>query len=51
VNALVFHVASFRKVAAWDNTSDPPLGAKFAAVLSILLWFGIVAAGRWIGFT
>ena len=51
MNALVFHAASFRSVAAWDNISDPPPGAKCAAALSILLWFGIVAAGRWIGFT
>jgi hypothetical protein len=51
LNALVFHLASFRNVAAWDNTRNPPIGARFAAVLSILLWFGIVAAGRWIGFT
>jgi hypothetical protein len=51
VNALLFHVAPFRKVAAWDNASTPPVGAKLAGILSILLWFGIVAAGRWIGFT
>jgi hypothetical protein len=51
VNALVFHVAPFRKVAAWDNASTPPVGAKLAGILSILLWLGIVAAGRWIGFT
>ena len=51
VNALAFHVAPFRKVAAWDKASTPPVGAKVAGALSILLWFGIVAAGRWIGFT
>ena len=50
-NALVFHVASFRRVTVWDNASASPIGAKFAGALSILLWFGIVAAGRWIGFT
>jgi hypothetical protein len=50
VNALVFHVASFRKVGDWD-VSVPPMGAKFTGFLSILLWLGIVAAGRWIGFT
>ncbi len=51
VNALVFHVTAYRKVAAWDNSLAAPLGAKFAGGCSILLWFGIVAAGRWIGFT
>jgi hypothetical protein len=51
VNALVFYVTPFRKVATWDNASTPPVGARLAGVLSILLWLGIVAAGRWIGFT
>src|SRR5882672_5259760 len=50
-NALVFHLGLFRRVSAWDSAAAPPLGAKFAGVLSILLWLGIVAAGRWIGFT
>jgi hypothetical protein len=27
-----------------------PAAAKFAGCFSILLWFGIVAAGRWIAF-
>jgi hypothetical protein len=27
-----------------------PLGARAAGLLSILLWFGIVAAGRWIAY-
>ena len=51
MNALAYQVAHFRKVAAWDNASAPPVGVKLAGISSILLWFGIVAAGRWIGFT
>jgi hypothetical protein len=51
MNALVYQVAHFCKVAAWDNASAPPVGVKLAGISSILLWFGIVAAGRWIGFT
>jgi hypothetical protein len=50
-NALVFQFGSFRKVADWDSAAAAPLGAKAAGFFSILLWFGIVAAGRWIGFT
>ncbi len=50
-NALVFHLSSFRRVTVWDNASASPIGARFAGAMSILLWFGIVAAGRWIGFT
>lgn len=29
----------------------PPWPARLAGALSLLLWIGVVAAGRWIGFT
>jgi len=50
LNALIFHQTAYRRVARWDDSPATPLGAKFAGVCSILLWFGIVAAGRWIAF-
>jgi uncharacterized protein DUF6644 len=49
LNALVFHQTAYRRVAGWE-VSPTPAGAKFAGCFSILLWFGIVAAGRWIAF-
>jgi hypothetical protein len=50
VNALAFHVLAYRKVAEWENAPVTPLAAKFAGCVSILLWFGIIAAGRWISY-
>ena len=50
LNALIFHQTVYRRVARWDDSLATPLGAKFAGACSILLWFGIVAAGRWIAF-
>jgi hypothetical protein len=50
VNALLFHFGVYRNVERWEQGTTP-LGAKFAGVFSILLWFGIVTAGRWIAFT
>lgn len=50
LNALIFHQTVYRRVARWDDAPATPLGAKFAGCCSILLWFGIVAAGRWIAF-
>jgi hypothetical protein len=50
VNALVFQVTAFRTMAQWDLHVDTPRGAKIAGFLSIVLWFGVVAAGRWIAF-
>jgi hypothetical protein len=50
LNALIFHVTVYRRVGSWDEAAVTPVGAKLAGGLSILLWFGIVAAGRWIAF-
>jgi hypothetical protein len=50
VNAIVFHYTAYRSVGKWDDASSTPIGAKVAGTLSILFWFGIVAAGRWIAY-
>ena len=50
VNAMGFHLTAYRSVGKWDNAAATPFGAKLAGSFSILLWFGIVAAGRWIAF-
>jgi hypothetical protein len=50
INMLVFHSLGTRHLAAWDR-KEPPKLAKLAGGTSLLLWAGIVAAGRWIGFT
>jgi len=50
LNALIFHTASYRRLQQWDTSPHVPAGAKIAGAFSVLLWFGIVAAGRWIAF-
>ncbi len=45
VNALLFHLTTYRSVAKWD-TSGPPRGAKVAGGLSLALWAGVVVTGR-----
>jgi hypothetical protein len=37
-------------VGKWENDPVGPLSARIAGLCSILLWFGIVAAGRWIAY-
>jgi len=49
-HAAVFHWGVERDVAAWDGSAVLPAKAKIAGGVSILLWIGIVAAGRLIGF-
>lgn len=51
LNMLLFHTTTYRNVLKWDTDANPPAAAKAAAALSIVFWVGIVAFGRWIGFT
>jgi hypothetical protein len=46
LNALAFHRGAFRSVDRWDAGSTAPAAARAAAVLSLALWIGVIAAGR-----
>jgi hypothetical protein len=50
INAFVFHALAYQSVGKWENDPVAPLSARVAGLVSILLWFGIVAAGRWIAY-
>jgi hypothetical protein len=47
VNVLVFHIIVYKNVTAWDKAEITPWGAKIVGFVSILLWLGIIIAGRW----
>jgi hypothetical protein len=49
-NALVFHKTVYAKIAAWDEAPVPPVRARLAGLCSLVLWIGVVAAGRSIGY-
>ena len=51
LNMIVFHVVTYRSVGEWDEAPRTPFAARFAGAFSIAIWLGIVAFGRWIGFT
>jgi hypothetical protein len=51
INMLVFHFVTYRSVAAWDEAPRTPLPVRLAGAASLALWVGVVAFGRWIGFT
>ena len=51
LNMVVFHFVSAKDLPKWENEPAPPLSARLAGGLSILLWVSVVACGRWIGFT
>jgi hypothetical protein len=46
LNALAFRVGAFRTIHAWSCGSQAPPGAKASAVLSLVLWAGVIACGR-----
>lgn len=49
VNMAVFHLISARGITRWDTEAVTTLPAKFAGGCSLMLWIGIMLAGRWIG--
>lgn len=51
INMLAFHALTWTSVSHWDQHAPPPLAARVAGGLSLLLWIGVVACGRWIAFT
>ena len=52
LNMAVFHLIGVRDIARWDKVDGrAPIAARAAAAISLLLWIGVVAMGRGIGFT
>ena len=51
VLAFVIHRLSLREEGFWDQSDGRRLTAKMVAVVSLVLWVGIVLAGRWIAYS
>ena len=49
INMAVFHQRSVRSLPRWDTAAVTSTAARFAGIGSLLLWIGIMLAGRWIG--
>jgi hypothetical protein len=50
VNIAVFHLTTSRGMSEWDLDPVPPRRARLAGGLSLVLWAGIVVAGRMIAY-
>jgi hypothetical protein len=46
LNIVIFHTTIDRQREEWDTAETPPFRARLAGLLSLLLWFSIIAAGR-----
>ena len=44
LNALAFHAGPYRRAEAWPDRAPPR--AMLHALLSLALWFGVIACGR-----
>jgi len=51
LNMAVFHAFTTRDLKTWSAAARPPIAARIAGGVSLLLWVAVVAFGRWIGFT
>jgi hypothetical protein len=51
LNMLVFHLHFNRGVENWGSAPTPPAAARVIGALSLLFWIGVIACGRWVGFT
>jgi len=50
VNIVLFHTTIDRARHQWDTSEVPPFRARLAGACSLVLWFGIIAAGRIMAF-
>ena len=46
LNAIAYHTTIYLKMKDWDTAWPPPARARFAGWFSIVLWIGIIIAGR-----
>ena len=51
VNGAYYEWITHKKVSEWDVEHNTPFSAKMTAIVSIVLWIGVIAAGRWIAYT
>lgn len=50
LNVWLFHARVGRRIADWDLAPVTPPAARAAAIVSLVLWAGIVVAGRMIAY-
>jgi hypothetical protein len=50
LNPLIFHTTIYRRVEEWGDREVFPWRARAAAVASLILWSGVIVAGRAIAY-
>jgi len=50
-NALLMHRFLLADIAHWDMDLAPPVAVRISALVSLLLWIGVVSCGRLIAYS
>jgi len=51
LNVAIYTLTVDRRRFEWDEASTPPLAARLAGLVSLVLWAGVIAAGRIMAYT
>lgn len=51
LNAMIYHLVTERRMAAWDQARVLPFPARVAGFVSIIAWTVVILAGRMISYT
>lgn len=51
VNAVLFHRGVYRYAENWATGVEAPVSAKTHALLSLMLWVGVISCGRLLAYT
>ncbi len=51
LNALFFHFITERRIAHWNDAARPPMPARLAGLISIVVWAAVIMAGRMMSYT
>ena len=46
INAAVYQLVLYPKMAQWDSGGRTPLGARVCGGLSLIVWIGVIVCGR-----
>src|SRR5262245_2065633 len=46
INAAVFQIVFYPKMAAWEAGGGTPFGARLCGGLSLVVWIGVIVCGR-----
>lgn len=50
LNALVFHLWTFKSAEEWGHQKGIPLAARLSALVSLIAWTGVITCGRLIAY-